>query len=111
MWWIRQAILQAIAEQGPAVRLPVNKRNLLKEISETARQLGQGRGDEPDWREVARAVVRAEGDETEGKQDAETGHAQLRLYARDGAERPMFEGAAAVDADSGTGIRPSFEPG
>lgn len=60
VWWIRQAIMQAIAEQGPAVRLPVNKRNLLKEISETARRLGQGRGDEPNWGEVAQAVGRTE---------------------------------------------------
>ena len=60
VWWIRQAILQAIAEQGPPVRLPANKRNLLREISETSRRLGQGRGDEPNWREVADAVGRPE---------------------------------------------------
>ena len=33
VWWIRQSILQSIAEQGRLVRLPFNKLGLLREIS------------------------------------------------------------------------------
>ena len=36
VWWIRQSILQSIAEQGRTVRLPLNKVSRLREISRTA---------------------------------------------------------------------------
>jgi RNA polymerase primary sigma factor len=53
VWWIRQSILQALAEHARTVRLPLNKLNLLREISETARRLGQGRDGEPNADEIA----------------------------------------------------------
>ena len=53
VWWIRQSILQALAEHSRTVRLPLNKLSLLKDISETARRLGQGRENEPDLEEIA----------------------------------------------------------
>lgn len=53
VWWIRQSILQAIAEHARTVRLPLNKLNLLKDISEASRQLGQGQESEPDIRDIA----------------------------------------------------------
>ncbi len=53
VWWIRQSILQSVAEQGRTVRLPLNKLSQLREISETARRLGQGREVEPDAEEIA----------------------------------------------------------
>ena len=53
VWWIRQSILQALAEHSRTVRLPLNKLSLLKDISETARKLGQGRENEPDLEEIA----------------------------------------------------------
>jgi len=56
VWWIRQSILQSVAEQGRTVRLPLNKLSQLREISETARRLGQGREVEPDVDEIAAAL-------------------------------------------------------
>ncbi|MSR81556.1 MAG: RNA polymerase sigma factor RpoD/SigA [Candidatus Latescibacteria bacterium] len=53
VWWIRQSILQALAEHARTVRLPLNKLSLLRDIAETARQLGQGRESEPDVEEIA----------------------------------------------------------
>jgi RNA polymerase primary sigma factor len=53
VWWIRQSILQAIAEHSRTVRLPLNKLNLLKDISEISRQLGQGHASPPDINEIA----------------------------------------------------------
>ena len=41
VWWVRQAILQTLAEQSRTVRLPVNKLNLLGKISKASRQLQQ----------------------------------------------------------------------
>ena len=47
VWWIRQAILQTLAEQSRTVRLPLNKIGLLYKISKAARLLQQERTDDP----------------------------------------------------------------
>ena len=56
VWWIKQSILQSIAEHARTVRLPMNKVSLLKDISKTARRLGQGREAEPDVEEIAQEL-------------------------------------------------------
>ena len=53
VWWIRQSILQAVADQARTVRLPLNKLSQLREISEAARKLGQGRENEPNVDDIA----------------------------------------------------------
>ena len=47
VWWIRQAILQTLAEQSRTVRLPLNKIGLLYKISKASRILQQERTDDP----------------------------------------------------------------
>jgi RNA polymerase primary sigma factor len=56
VWWIKQSILQSIAEHARTVRLPLNKLSLLKDISRTSRKLGQGREEEPGIEEIAAAL-------------------------------------------------------
>ena len=53
VWWIKQSILQTIAEHARTVRLPLNKLSLLKDISKASRRLGQGREADPDVEEIA----------------------------------------------------------
>ena len=53
VWWIKQSILQTIAEHARTVRLPLNKLSLLKDISRAVRKLGQGRESEPGVEEIA----------------------------------------------------------
>ena len=53
VWWIKQSILQTIAEHARTVRLPLNKLSLLKDISKVSRRLGQGRESEPGVDEIA----------------------------------------------------------
>ena len=53
VWWIKQSILQTIAEHARTVRLPLNKLSLLKDISKVSRKLGQGREGEPAIEEIA----------------------------------------------------------
>ena len=53
VWWVRQSILQGIAEQGRTVRLPLNKVSRLREISRTAQQLAKANENEPDFEEIA----------------------------------------------------------
>ena len=56
VWWIRQAILQTLAEQSRTVRLPLNKIGLLYKISKASRKLQQARADAPDPEEIARQL-------------------------------------------------------
>ena len=41
VWWIRQAILQALAEQSRVVRLPLNRIGTISKIRKTSAQLAQ----------------------------------------------------------------------
>lgn len=56
VWWIRQAILQTLAEQSRTVRLPLNKIGLLYKISRASRQLRQAQADDPDPEDIARQL-------------------------------------------------------
>lgn len=53
VWWIRQSILQAIAEQARIVRLPLNKIGSLNKINKTFAKLEQLFEREPSTLEVA----------------------------------------------------------
>ena len=53
VWWIKQSILQTIADHARTVRLPLNKLSLLKDISKASRKLGQGRETDPEIEEIA----------------------------------------------------------
>ena len=53
VWWIKQSILQTIADHARTVRLPLNKLSLLKDISRASHKLGQGRDTEPEIEEIA----------------------------------------------------------
>ena len=56
VWWIRQAILQTLAEQSRTVRLPLNKIGLLHKISKASRALQQERVDDPKPEDIAKAI-------------------------------------------------------
>src|SRR3954467_12066268 len=53
VWWIRQSILQALAEQSRIVRLPLNKVGLTNKISRAYSQLEQQFEREPTPEELA----------------------------------------------------------
>lgn len=53
VWWIRQAILQAIAEQARIVRLPLNKIGNITKINRTFATLEQFHEREPSLHEIA----------------------------------------------------------
>ncbi len=53
VWWIRQSILQALAEQSRIVRLPLNKVGLTNKISKAYQQLEQEYEREPNAQELA----------------------------------------------------------
>ncbi len=53
VWWIRQAILQALAEQARIVRLPVNKIGSINRINRAFSRLEQEYEREPSSQEIA----------------------------------------------------------
>ena len=53
VWWIRQSILQALAEQSRIVRLPLNKIGSINKINKTFSRLEQEYEREPTHEEIA----------------------------------------------------------
>jgi RNA polymerase primary sigma factor len=56
VWWIRQAILQALAEQSRIVRVPLNRAGTLHRIGKRAATLLQELGREATHAEIARGM-------------------------------------------------------
>lgn len=56
VWWIRQSILQALAEQARIVRLPLNKIGTINKVNRTFAELEQKYEREPTADEVADAM-------------------------------------------------------
>jgi RNA polymerase primary sigma factor len=56
VWWIRQAILAALARHGRTVRVPLNRTADLSRIIRTAESLRQEFGREPTPEEIAKTV-------------------------------------------------------
>ncbi|MCD6161345.1 MAG: sigma-70 family RNA polymerase sigma factor [candidate division Zixibacteria bacterium] len=56
VWWIRQAILQSLAEQSRIVRLPLNRVGTLHKIGKISSNLEQEYGREPSANEIAQEL-------------------------------------------------------
>lgn len=53
VWWIRQSILQALAEQSRIVRLPLNRVSSLNKLSKSVSELEQKFQREPSYQEMS----------------------------------------------------------
>jgi RNA polymerase primary sigma factor len=62
VWWIRQAIMQALAAGGGAVRLPLRKARLASQVSDIRAELSQQMQAEPTDSEVAEQMDLRESD-------------------------------------------------
>src|SRR6266542_2185454 len=56
VWWVRQAVLKALAEQTRSVRIPLNQNSQLIRMSRTETYLSQELGREPTDDEIAKAL-------------------------------------------------------
>ena len=56
VWWIRQTVLQALAEQTRSVRIPLNQNSNLARLARTTTSLTQQLGRTPTDRELAREM-------------------------------------------------------
>ncbi len=83
VWWIRQSILQSLAEQARIVRLPLNKVGLTNRIQKTFSLLEQQFEREPSTEELAEAL----------EMDIEEVAASLGISARHvSMDTPLSEG-------------------
>ncbi len=62
VWWIRQAILQSLAEQSRIVRLPLNRVGTLHKIGKISSSLQQEFGRDPSAKEIAKKLSLTEGE-------------------------------------------------
>jgi len=70
VWWIRQSILQALAEQARIVRLPLNKIGSINKINKTFSDLEQKYEREPSLQEIAEVLEMAPDDIKEALKSA-----------------------------------------
>ena len=56
VWWIRQAILQALAEQGRLIRLPLNRVGTITKITKAAEKLEAEIGRQPKVEEISQQL-------------------------------------------------------
>ena len=56
VWWIRQTVLQALAEQTRSVRIPLNQNSNLARLARTDTQLTQTLGRSPTDQEIAEEI-------------------------------------------------------
>lgn len=90
VWWIRQSILQALAEQARIVRLPLNKIGSINKINKTLSELEQKFEREPSVQEVAMALELAPDDVKESLKTAGR-HVSMDAPLQQGEEGNMYE--------------------
>jgi RNA polymerase primary sigma factor len=62
VWWVRQSILQALAEQARVVRLPLNRINLINKVNQLIKELEQEYSREPTHEEISK-LLKVPGDD------------------------------------------------
>ena len=99
VWWIRQSILQALAEQSRIVRLPLNKVGLTNRISKAYSQLEQEYEREPTAEELAQ-LLDLESDEVAAAMGASVRHVSMDQPFGDGDEGSLIDVLENPNADS-----------
>lgn len=90
VWWIRQSILQALAEQARIVRLPLNKIGSINKINRAFSDLEQKYEREPSPEEIALALEISENEVKEGMQNSGR-HVSMDAPLQDGEEGDMYD--------------------
>ena len=90
VWWIRQSILQALAEQSRIVRLPLNKVGLTNHISKAYQQLEQEFEREPTAEELA-FVLELETEEVSAAINVATRHISMDTPIADGEDNTLAD--------------------
>ncbi|MCC6817217.1 MAG: sigma-70 family RNA polymerase sigma factor [Saprospiraceae bacterium] len=90
VWWIRQSILQALAEQSRIVRLPLNKVGSLNKINRAFSELEQEYEREPSPEELA-AVLEIPTEEVETTLGVAARHVSMDAPFVDGEDNSLLD--------------------
>jgi RNA polymerase primary sigma factor len=90
VWWIRQSILQALAEQARIVRLPLNKVGLTNRIQKAFSQLEQEFEREPSAEELAE-VLNMDLDEVTSTLGINSRHVSMDTPLSEGEESTLLD--------------------
>jgi RNA polymerase primary sigma factor len=90
VWWIRQSILQAIAEQSRIVRLPLNQVGSVNKIIKVQHHLEQVNERRPSVDEIA-AIVDLPEDKIEDALKVNTRHVSVDAPFADGEENSLLD--------------------
>ena len=90
VWWIRQSILQALAEQARIVRLPLNKIGNINKINRMFSELEQKHEREPTAEEIAEALGLGEDDVKDGMFNSSR-HVSMDAPLIDGEDGSMID--------------------
>jgi len=90
VWWIRQSILQALAEQARIVRLPLNKVGLTSRIQKAFQQLEQEFEREPSAEELA-DLLNMELDEVNSTLSINVRHVSMDTPLSEGEESTLLD--------------------
>lgn len=99
VWWIRQSIMQAVAEQARIVRLPVNKVGLTKRISHAYSHLEQEFERPPSTDELA-AYLNVDIEEVSATMNLATRHLSMDSPLSEGEENTLIDVLVNGNADS-----------
>jgi RNA polymerase primary sigma factor len=103
VWWIRQSILQALAEQSRIVRLPLNKVGLTNRIHKAFSLLEQQFEREPTAEELAE-VLEMEVDEVSATLGINGRHVSVDSPLAEGEENTLVDVLENLNADKTDGI-------
>ena len=98
VWWIRQSILQALAEHSRIVRLPLNRVGSLNKISKAFSQLEQEFERDPSVEELA-ALLDISSDEVENTLNISGRHVSMHAPFVQGEENTLLDVLVNEDAE------------
>ncbi len=90
VWWIRQSILQALAEQARIVRLPLNKIGSINKINRTFSELEQKFEREPSAEEIALVLEMSEQEVKESLMSSGR-HVSMDAPLQEGEEGDLYD--------------------
>jgi RNA polymerase primary sigma factor len=99
VWWIRQSIMQALAEQSRIVRLPLNKVGLTNRISRAYSQLEQENERTPTAEELA-SYLEVDVAEVSAMMSVTTRHVSMDSPLGDGEENTLMDVMVNGNAES-----------
>ena len=90
VWWIRQSIVQALAEQSGAVRLPIKQASILYKINEATEKLTKELGRQPTAEEIS-LLVGIDSSDVENVLRVSRNYLSLEAPLKDGEDRTFVD--------------------